>query len=153
MIIAELELADWRRRVAELYAAVRADADPERAHARWRQERDELIGKHPQSPVPPGDIIRSTGIPYWPYDPRLRFELPLLAAAADATLALPTDGDRMTALRLIGRVEIPEPVNAEPGGLGAAAVRRGAVRAAARRHRGREQLWRRPVPAGHGQGR
>jgi uncharacterized protein (DUF1684 family) len=113
VIIAELELADWRRRVAELYAAVRADADPERAHARWRQERDELIGKHPQSPVPPGDIIRSTGIPYWPYDPRLRFELPLLPAAADAALALPTDGDRMTALLLIGRVEIPEPVNAE----------------------------------------
>ena len=112
MTIAELDLADWRRRVAELYAAVRADADPERAHARWRQERDELIGKHPQSPAPPDDIIRSTGVPYWPYDPELRFELPVLPAPADATLALPTDGDRMTALRLAGRVEIPEPVSA-----------------------------------------
>jgi len=31
--VAALELADWRRRVAGLYAAVRADHDPERAHA------------------------------------------------------------------------------------------------------------------------
>jgi uncharacterized protein (DUF1684 family) len=109
--IAELDLADWRRRVAELYADIRADADPERAHAHWRQVRDELLGKHPQSPAPPGDIIRSTGVPYWPYDPALRFELPVLPAASGARLELPTDGDRMTALRLIGRIELPSPVD------------------------------------------
>jgi len=56
--IAELDLADWRRRVAELYAAIRADDDPVRAHARWRSVRDELIGKHPQSPARPGDPLR-----------------------------------------------------------------------------------------------
>ena len=33
MTIAELDLADWRRRVAELYAAIRADDDRERATA------------------------------------------------------------------------------------------------------------------------
>ena len=30
---AELELTDWRRTVAELYAAVRAQPSPERGHA------------------------------------------------------------------------------------------------------------------------
>ena len=33
---AELELLDWRRQVAELYAAVRAEPDPSRGHAVWR---------------------------------------------------------------------------------------------------------------------
>ncbi len=82
MTIAELDLADWRRRVAELYAGIRADDDPERAHARWRAVRDELIGKHPQSPALPGDPIRAEGVPYWPYDPALRFELPAGAGRA-----------------------------------------------------------------------
>jgi len=109
--IAELDLADWRRRVAELYAAVRADDDPQRAHARWRAVRDELIGKHPQSPALPGDPVRSSGVPYWPYDPALRFELPLVPAAP-ASLTMATDGGTVTALRLIGRVEVPGPVDA-----------------------------------------
>ena len=61
---AELELTEWRRLVAELYAAVRAEDDPERGHALWRQGRDELFRSHPQSPLPPGDKLRETGVPY-----------------------------------------------------------------------------------------
>jgi uncharacterized protein (DUF1684 family) len=110
--ISELDLSDWRRRVAELYAAIRADDDPERAHARWRATRDELIGKHPESPAPAGDPIRSAGVPYWPYDPSLRFELPLRPAAAQEVLMVPTDQTDTTALRLIGTVEVPGPVDA-----------------------------------------
>ena len=53
-VTAFLELLDWRRRMSELYAAVRADDDPRRAHARWRATRDTLISTHPQSPAPPG---------------------------------------------------------------------------------------------------
>jgi uncharacterized protein (DUF1684 family) len=74
----ELELADWRRRVSELYAAVRAEPSPERGHALWRAGRDELLREHPQSPLEPGDPLRATGLPVWPYDPRLRFSLPLV---------------------------------------------------------------------------
>jgi uncharacterized protein (DUF1684 family) len=112
MTDAELDLADWRRRVAEMYAAVRADDDAERAHARWRAGRDELISTHPQSPVPPGDPIRAAGVPYWPYDPALRFELPLLAAGPGTApaLRLATDHGHVTPLRQIGRVELPGPV-------------------------------------------
>ena len=107
-----LELADWRRRVAELYAAVRADADPRRAHARWRAGRDELFRGHPQSPLPPGDPLRATGLPYWPYDPAFRFEAPLLPPPGPAELRLPTGADGTTTLILAGRVELPAPLPA-----------------------------------------
>ena len=59
-----LELAGWRRAVAGLYAAVRAADDPRRGHELWRQGRDELFLKHPQSPLPTGDPLRATGLPY-----------------------------------------------------------------------------------------
>jgi len=107
-----LELADWRRRVGELYAALRAQDDPERGHARWRAGRDALFREHPQSPLPPGDPLRATGLPYWPYDPRLRFLLPLLPVTEPAQLSLPAGTDGTTTLRLIGRVELPAPVDA-----------------------------------------
>ena len=109
----ELDLADWRRQVAQLYAAVRADDDPERAHARWRAGRDVLISTHPQSPAPAGASVRAAGVPYWPYDRALRFVLPLLDAGAGpaATLRLATDHGHLTPLRLIGRVELPGPVS------------------------------------------
>jgi uncharacterized protein (DUF1684 family) len=112
MTHAELDLADWRRQVAELYAAVRADDDPQRAHARWRATRDTLISTHPQSPAPPGASIRDTGVPYWPYDPALRFVLPLLPPGPGpaASLHLATDHGHLTGLRLAGRVGLPEPL-------------------------------------------
>ncbi len=46
-----LDVVDWRRRVFALYAAVRAEADPASAHARWRHERDELFAHHPATPL------------------------------------------------------------------------------------------------------
>lgn len=79
-----LTLVDWRVRVAALYAQVRDDDDPERGHATWRRGRDELFRSHPESPLPARDPLRETGLPYWPYDPAWRFELPLLPAPTDA---------------------------------------------------------------------
>jgi uncharacterized protein (DUF1684 family) len=107
--IAELELADWRRRVGELYAAVRAADSPEAGHAMWRAGRDELFRTHPQSPLEPGDPLRETGLPYWPYDADLRFELPLRPVSDGERMAVPTGGDEVTNLLRIGRVELPEP--------------------------------------------
>jgi uncharacterized protein (DUF1684 family) len=68
----ELTLLDWKRRIFELYEAVRAEPDPERAWRRWRDTRDELFRSHPQTPLP--DDMRSSfdGIPYFDYDPALR---------------------------------------------------------------------------------
>ena len=112
----ELELVSWRRAVAGLYAQVRAEAetDPRRAHELWRHGRDELFRDHPQSPLAPGHPLRATGVPYWPYDPDLRFELPLLPPAEKLTLDVPTS-EGLTSMDLIGQVRLPAPLEAEVG--------------------------------------
>ena len=101
----ELELVGWRRMVGELYAAVRAEDDMQRGHALWRHGRDELFRSHPQSPLLPGDPLRMTGLPYWPYDPRLRFDVALLQADEDVSLSLPTSEGAIPMTRL-GRVHL-----------------------------------------------
>lgn len=104
-----LELADWRRRVAAIYADVRSDGDSVHAHGVWRSARDELFATHGQSPLTAEDELRSTGLPYWPYEPALRFEVAIEATEPD-DLELSTGDDGVTRLRRIGVVSIPEPV-------------------------------------------
>lgn len=81
-------LADWRRRVAELYAEVRAvaAADPAAAWDTWRREREALYRAHPQSPVPASerDAFHAR---HWPYDDRLRWSVPVEPPEAVATTA------------------------------------------------------------------
>ena len=107
----ELSLAHYRREVLEIYREVRENPDPATAHARWRERRDELFATHPQSPLAAGDPLRETGLPYWPYDPRFRFEVEL-SAPDDPPVrhAIPTDQDDVTHLRQIGWVQLPAPV-------------------------------------------
>lgn len=102
---AHLELVDWRRRVAELYARVRATADPQAAHAMWRTERDRLFRMHPQSPLLPGDPLRESGLSYWPYDPALRFRVQIERSEVTA-LDVPTSTDGTIHLSRIGRVHL-----------------------------------------------
>jgi hypothetical protein len=106
--LGELALADWRREVFDIYREVRFDRDPERAHARWRERRDRLFREHSQSPLAVDDPLRKTGVPYWPYDPRLRFSLQVLRADRPARRSLPTEGEEVTELRQVGWVELPE---------------------------------------------
>jgi uncharacterized protein len=70
-----LDLADWRRRISDLYAEVRAQAarDPEAAWEHWRTVREDLFRNHPQSPVPE-EQRASFRAAHWPYDPRYRLE-------------------------------------------------------------------------------
>ena len=104
----KLALAEWRREVFDIYREVRLAPDPQRAHARWRERRDRLFREHSESPLAVDDPLRQTGIPYWPYDPRLRFSVPVLEAARPARHALPTEGEEITELRQVGWVELPE---------------------------------------------
>ncbi|MCW2496808.1 DUF1684 domain-containing protein [Jatrophihabitans sp.] len=101
-----LQLTSWRRTVARLYAEVRAQADPAEGHAIWRAGRDDLFRNHPQSPLTDDDPLRDTGVPYWPYDPALRFTLEL-RPAAEQRLAIPTSSDGDIVMKRIGRVELP----------------------------------------------
>lgn len=106
----ELELTDWRRRVGELYAAVRATDDPHKGHALWQDGRDELFRSHPQSPLLPDDPLRESGLPYWPYDSRFRFDVPLLPGDG-GDRDVPTSEGTIAMTRL-GRVHLPSPVDA-----------------------------------------
>jgi len=133
---AELELADWRRRVARLYADVRFlyPDDAVAAWQLWRTEREKLYREHPQSPVPAAERA-AFRTHHWGYDPRFAFELtvepeaPPAEAPPDMTvsplglpsirflgeagaagpLALPMSGGGTMAFRRIGFVTVPFP--------------------------------------------
>lgn len=64
----ELDLADWRRRTGELYAAVRdlSKSDPSAAWALWIARRGEMMRSHPSSPF--GEEERSHPPRYYRYD-------------------------------------------------------------------------------------
>jgi uncharacterized protein (DUF1684 family) len=102
-----LTLTHWRRAVAELYAAVRVEPDPQRGHRLWREGRDELFRRHPQSPLAADDSLRAVGLPYFAYDPELRFEVPIGAPGRPQSLRIETS-DGVVPLELVGRVEIAE---------------------------------------------
>lgn len=101
-----LEVLDWRRRVAALYADVRAAADPRRAHDDWRHARDELLAHHPASPLPPAARDEFRGAPYGPYDAALRFEAVVDPDVAPARLEVPTGTDGVVTFERIGRVPL-----------------------------------------------
>lgn len=109
-----LSLADWRRRVAALYAEVRAmaAADPAIALAHWRAVRERLYREHPQSPVPVADRP-SFVARHFEHDPRLRFPAviePAPAAAPGAlALELPNSGSASPSFQRIGLVRLPFP--------------------------------------------
>jgi uncharacterized protein (DUF1684 family) len=112
-VAGELELLDWRRQVAELYATVRAEVNPTRGHAVWRAGRDRLFRTHPQSPVGAEDPLREIGLPYWPYDPALRFQLELQPTSdAGRRLGVPGGEKDNTTMVLTGCVQLPAPVEA-----------------------------------------
>lgn len=105
-------LADWRRRVAALYAEVRAMAitDPGIALAHWRAVRERLYREHPQSPVPAG--VRATfRASHFEHDPSRRFEIVVEPAPPPApgafALELPDSGPDGLSFTRIGRIAIP----------------------------------------------
>lgn len=105
-------LADWRRRVATLYAEVRgmAAADPAIALAHWRAVRQQLYREHPQSPIP-ADARAAFSARHFDHDPALRFEVAIEPAppAAPGALAidLPNSGAETLAFTRLGRILVP----------------------------------------------
>jgi hypothetical protein len=85
--VEELELLDWKRRIFELYAQIRADTQPERAWERWRNVRAELFRSHPQTPA------RHVRLHHFDYDPALRVHGRVEPAEREAR-EIATSGER-----------------------------------------------------------
>ncbi len=132
-----LELADWRREVAKLFAAWReaGGRDAAAATLAFRAAKDRLFAEHPQSPLTVQDRLARRDLAYWPYDPAYRMNVRLepvkgiagphgehdagagadTPAIADAgsparPLALPSSGPGSIRFRRVGRVRLEGPL-------------------------------------------
>ena len=119
-----LQLADWRRRIADLYAEVRvlSATDVPAALELWRTTRERLFREHPQSPVPL-DLRLAFRARHFPADPSLRFEVAVapddappvpaaggptgLAGLAGLAMELPVSAGGTMSFSRIGHVEVP----------------------------------------------
>jgi hypothetical protein len=86
-----VQLLDWRRRVAELYAEIRSGPNQRAAWTLWSQERARLFREHPQSPVPPAERVGYTGPHVYDHDPAWRV-LATAEGTERARFELPTSG-------------------------------------------------------------
>jgi uncharacterized protein len=101
-MLEEFTLLDWKRRIFDLYASIRADPDSEGAWHRWRVTRDELFRTHPQSPVPGEERSSFAGLPYFDYDPAFRV-LATVEGTEPALREIATSGERPYAFRRFAR--------------------------------------------------
>jgi uncharacterized protein (DUF1684 family) len=74
----QLDLADWRRRVAGLYDTMRRDRRASQLRlVGFRTGKDRLFAEHPSSPVPAASRRNFRGLAYWRHDPALCFSAAL----------------------------------------------------------------------------
>lgn len=102
MIVAgsPLALADYRRRVSELYDRVRSARDPHAGWDIWRETRDALFADHPCSPWHGEE--REPPIPLFDYDPAFRFTCGVLPHH-DQTVIVEAGRDGTVGMRPIAR--------------------------------------------------
>lgn len=88
-----LDLADWRRRVAAMYDALRRDARAEPARLLgFRAAKDRLFAAHPSSPVPAAGRRDFRGLAYWRHAPQLALRAHLEPDPEAPPLDLPRSG-------------------------------------------------------------
>lgn len=97
-----LELLDWRRRIAELYAEIRSTDKPEDAWQLWRSRRQELFATHPQSPIPLARRATFDGPHYFDYDASYRVAAALEPCEVER-FEIPTSGTDPMIFERVGR--------------------------------------------------
>jgi hypothetical protein len=98
---------DWRRQVASLYRAVRAERDPQGAHALWVKGRNGLLRRHPASPVPENERAFYPGAVVAAYDGDYRFVVEVDRTVPEQRRDVPTATDGVVPFELVGRVALP----------------------------------------------
>ncbi|GAA4160525.1 DUF1684 domain-containing protein [Gryllotalpicola daejeonensis] len=105
-----LETADWRRLTFELYEITRlADETdgPAGAHEFWRLHRNDMLAKHPASPILPEQREAFEGVPVAPYDPAWRFEVEIEPADEPVHWDVETGTDGVVPFELLGKAVLP----------------------------------------------
>jgi uncharacterized protein len=97
----ELDLLDWKRHIAELYAVVRGMPEPMRAWTHWCSERRRLFRDHPQSPIPGEDRAGYEGPHVFAYDRGWRL-LAEVERADDERFDLPSSDGQSMSFRRFG---------------------------------------------------
>jgi uncharacterized protein len=100
-------LLDWRRKVAAIYAAVRANPDPVAAHLEWQRARNYLLANHTESPVPATDRAAFAGVPAAPYDQGLRFAARMETDVEPLRIEVTTGTDGVVPFERVGVVHLP----------------------------------------------
>jgi uncharacterized protein (DUF1684 family) len=100
-----LQLADYRRKVFEIYSRVRNSAvSPEARWQRFRADQDDLYKNHPQTALTPEQVADFISLPYYPYDPSLRFTLPIEPISERDPIQIVLQDDGPTHLLPFGRI-------------------------------------------------
>ena len=103
-----LELADYRRRVFEIYSRVRdSEHSPESCWQQFRADQDDLFKFHSQTALMPDQVTRFTSLQYYPYNPALRFALPVEPLIEQKVITLTLQEDGATRLLPFGRIPFP----------------------------------------------
>jgi uncharacterized protein (DUF1684 family) len=100
-----VDLWDWRRRIADLYAAIRAGADPQQAWQHWRATRDAMFRSHPQSPLDAAARGEHQQLACFPYDPAWRVAVAIGPPAEAPVLDLQAGSDGVLRLQPLGRTQ------------------------------------------------
>jgi uncharacterized protein (DUF1684 family) len=87
-------LADWRRRVHALYAALRSDDRPEPMRAvAFRAARDRLFAEHASSPIPLDERGGFRGLAYWRHADAFAFRVRIEPDPDVARVGVPRSGE------------------------------------------------------------
>jgi len=95
-----LELADWRRRIAELYAAIRSNGHPADAWGSWKAAREQLFLTHSQTPLPAEKRVPAHAPRYFPYDASLRVLAGVEESDWDAAVLPASSGEGFSTTRV-----------------------------------------------------
>ena len=101
----KLELADYRRRVAEIYARARdMRISPESRWREFRIDQDDLFKTHPQTALTPEQIANFTSLRYYPYNPAMRFVVPVEKTGDQEVIRVELRDDGLTRMQPFGTV-------------------------------------------------
>lgn len=89
-----LQLADWRRTVAEMYATIRHEKNKRIAWQLFQNTRDDLFLNHPQTPLNAAQKANFSGLDYFAYNPEFAVmgRLDKIASHNHYKVELPKDG-------------------------------------------------------------